>query len=234
MFAKEEWDFQELRRKLLPLAGSLLCAILFVGLFAWITEEVFEGEMKQFDLQVRALVHEHSTQSGTSVMQSFSWLASPGVLLVLTILAVGTLWLTKRRRPAAWIVIALVGGVILNLVLKELFQRQRPDSFFGPNLSSYSFPSGHAMGSFCFYGVIAGLIAARVESAALRVLIWTAAGLLILGIGLSRIYLGVHYPTDVIAGYLAAAVWTSALLFLDRIREAKKPNHSPGAGLDQD
>ena len=89
---------------------------------------------------------------------------------------------------------------------------------FGPDPSGYSFPSGHAMGSVCFYGVLGGLLSTRIKRKSLRVLVWLATATLILGIGLSRIYLGVHYFTDVVAGYCAAGVWVSTLLFVARIR----------------
>jgi undecaprenyl-diphosphatase len=74
------------------------------------------------------------------------------------------------------------------------------------------------MGSLCFYGVLAGLLSAKAQSLRARILIWTASGVLIAGIGFSRIYLGVHYPTDVIAGYLAGGIWVSALLIASRAR----------------
>ncbi|HMC29816.1 MAG TPA: phosphatase PAP2 family protein, partial [Candidatus Angelobacter sp.] len=87
--------------------------------------------------------------------------------------------------------------------------------------NSYSFPSGHALTSLCFYGVMAGLLSARIKSLPWRIALWTAAVLLIIAIGLSRIYLGVHYPSDVLAGYLAATVWVSAVIVLDHVRKAR-------------
>ena len=71
------------------------------------------------------------------------------------------------------------------------------------------FPSGHALFSLCFYGTLAGLLVGRLRRPAARAAVWAAAALLILAIGISRIYLGVHYPTDVIGGYLVAAFWIS-------------------------
>jgi undecaprenyl-diphosphatase len=111
-----------------------------------------------------------------------------------------------------------VGGGLLEVTLKLVFQRQRPEAFFGVSPVSYSFPSGHAVGAFCFYATVAALIAHRVRGYWLRVTVGIVAAIMIAGIGFSRIYLGVHYPTDVIAGYAAAAVWVSALVFVDRFR----------------
>ena len=109
------------------------------------------------------------------------------------------------------------GELILNLSLKGIYQRQRPEAFFGYDLPpSYSFPSGHALGSFCFFGILAWIWAANVKSTMGKVEIYVTASLLILFIGLSRIYLGVHYPSDIVAGYLVAIAWTFTVIFADR------------------
>jgi undecaprenyl-diphosphatase len=119
-------------------------------------------------------------------------------------------------------VVNLAGAVVLDLTLKFAFHRSRPVPFFGPVPRTYSFPSGHSLFSFCFYGVLAGLLAGRVRSVPARVLIWLTAALLVLAIGLSRIYLGVHYPSDVIAGYLAGTIWAASMVALDRWRRRRK------------
>jgi len=108
----------------------------------------------------------------------------------------------------------------LNTVLKLSFHRGRPDPFF--NLAtpgSYAFPSGHALFALCFYGVMAQIWSDSRRSRELRWMIWSAAVCLIGLIGLSRIYLGVHYPSDVLAGYAAAIVWISAVTMLVRRRK---------------
>jgi len=87
---------------------------------------------------------------------------------------------------------------------------------------TYSFPSGHALCSFCFYGVLAGLLSARTKPLGWRLLIWIAAAAMVIAIGLSRIYLGVHYPSDVVAGYLAATVWVGTIIVLDHVRKLRK------------
>jgi len=78
------------------------------------------------------------------------------------------------------------------------------------------------MCSFCFYGVLAGLLSARTKPLGWRILIWFTAAALVIAIGLSRIYLGVHYPSDVVAGYLAATVWVGTIIVLDHIRKVRK------------
>ncbi len=110
----------------------------------------------------------------------------------------------------------------MELTLKYAYHRARPVPFFGGVPHTYSFPSGHSLVSFCVYGVLAGLLSHRVRSTTHRLLVWLVAAVLVLAIGLSRIYLGVHYPSDVLAGYLAAAVWVSSLVAADRVRKHKR------------
>src|ERR1051326_3170744 len=92
--------------------------------------------------------------------------------------------------------------------LKLLFERHRPEAYFGlVEPLGYSFPSGHSMASCCFYGGLALIAAGRARSRGMRWGIYSGAAMVIGGIGLSRVYLGVHYPTDVLGGYTAALAW---------------------------
>jgi undecaprenyl-diphosphatase len=201
---------------------SLVCSASFLILFAWLSEEVFEGELQRFDFGVRMKVHEFFSPQLTKFMQGMTFLGSIGFLTALFSILVAV-WLAKgMKRPAAWLMIAVGGSVILDVSLKFSFHRARPEPFVGTVPLTYSFPSGHALSSFCFYGVLAGLLCARIQSRAIRIFVWTASAALVLAIGLSRIYLGVHYPTDVIAGYIAAAAWVSTLLFAVRARRHAK------------
>jgi undecaprenyl-diphosphatase len=113
---------------------------------------------------------------------------------------------------------------VLDLALKYAFHRQRPIPYFGSAPTTFSFPSGHSLFSFCFFGTLAGLMATRTSARPLKVIIYLTAALLIFSIGLSRIYLGVHYPTDVVVGYLAAGIWVTTVVILDRWRIRRKSN----------
>lgn len=212
----DDRDLRGIRDASRALIVSLASSALLLILFAWLSEEVFEGELQRFDLGVRMKVHEFFSPAVTTFMQDVTFLGSMGFLVALFAILVAV-WLAKgMKRPAAWLAIAVGGSVILDVSLKLGFHRARPVAFVGVDPLSYSFPSGHALSSFCFYGVLAGLACERVESRAIRILIWSVAAALVFAIGLSRIYLGVHYPTDVVAGYIAAAAWVSTLLFAQR------------------
>jgi undecaprenyl-diphosphatase len=204
---------------------SLACSALFLTLFAWLSEEVFEGGLQQFDTAVRMKVHEFFSPQLTRFMQVMTFLGSIRFLTILFAIIVAV-WLSKgMKRRAIWLMIAVGGSVILDISLKLSFHRTRPMPFVGIAPQTYSFPSGHALSSFCFYFVLAGLLCARIQSLAMRIFIWTASAALVFTIGLSRIYLGVHYPTDVIAGYVAAAAWVSTLLFAVNAQRHAKAQH---------
>jgi undecaprenyl-diphosphatase len=117
-----------------------------------------------------------------------------------------------QRQAAALLALAALGGEAWQQGLKLLFRRPRPEAFFDlAQPETYSFPSGHSVASGCFYGSLAMIAAAQARSATRRRAIWGGAIALIAVVGLSRIYLGVHYPTDVLGGYLAALAWLAIL-----------------------
>jgi undecaprenyl-diphosphatase len=195
-----------------PLVVGLGCAAIFLVLFAMLAEEMLEGDTRQFDDAVRLFVHTHSFTELTAVMRFLSIVGSPMVVTVIATASSIALWLVGHPRRAILIAVTVAGGSLLMWILKIAFHRPRPVPFFDARLpSSYSFPSGHAMLSFCLCLSAAALFSARRKSRLARVTIWSFWVSLSVAIGYSRIYLGVHYPSDVIAGYLAALVWSIAV-----------------------
>lgn len=207
---------------------SLTVAVLSLFLFAWVGNGVAHDRTAVFDLAIRNEVHAYASPPLTRAMIFISFLGGDG-LTAAAILSVIAFLVFHLRREALWMVVTILGAVVLDLSLKYAFHRPRPVPFFVPVPYTYSFPSGHSLFSFCFYGVLAGLLTRRIRSRIWRVLAWTLAALLVAAIGLSRIYLGVHYPSDVIAGYLAASLWVSTLVALDRVRIQQKSAPRPGA-----
>jgi undecaprenyl-diphosphatase len=207
---------------------SLALAVLALLLLAWLGNEVLQGDTQHFDQVVREGVHRYASPGMTRVMTTISLLGY-NVLIVELLIAFALFAWLRWRRAAVWLGVAMAGSLALDLTLKYIYHRTRPTAYFGAAPHSYSFPSGHALCSFCFYGVLAGLLSDRTKSLALRVLIWIAAAMLVIAIGLSRIYLGVHYPSDVVAGYLAAAVWVGAIIVLDHVRKVRKSSKTKKA-----
>lgn len=200
---------------------SLLLAVGGLFLFGWIAEEVAEEHTVRFDLAVRNWVHQYSSPTLTRAATFASFVGGDalGAAFILSLLVFAFL---RWRRAAIWLTLTMAGALVLNLSLKNAFHRHRPAPFFGPLPHSYSFPSGHALFSLCFYGVLAGLLSDRIKSLPAKVCIWLVAVPLIMAIGLSRIYLGVHYPTDVLGGYLAATVWVSSMIAFDHMRVRRR------------
>ena len=203
---------------------SLMVAVLSLFLFAWIGDGVAHDRTAGFDLAIRNQVHAYASPPLTKVMIFISFLGGNG-LTAAAILSVIAFLIFHLRREALWMVVTILGALVLDLSLKYAFHRPRPVPFFVPVPYTYSFPSGHSLFSFCFYGVLAGLLTRRIQSRMGRVLIWMLATLLVAAIGLSRVYLGVHHPSDVIAGYLAASLWVSTLVALVRVELKDTSNH---------
>lgn len=199
---------------------SLAVSVLSLFLFAWLGREILQGDTFRFDAGIRSWIHQFASPGMTRLMTAVSLMGYNILIVELVVAFVVFAWL-RWRRAAVWLAVAMTGSLMLDLTLKYAYHRQRPSAFYGISPHTYSFPSGHALVSLCFYGVMAGLLSARIKSTPWRILLWTAAVLLILTIGLSRIYLGVHYPSDVLAGYLAATVWVGAVIVLDHARKIR-------------
>lgn len=174
---------------------------------------VSTGHTAALDQCLRMAVHAHSAPPLTALLRFLSRFAETGVLIGLSIVATAALAAFRSKFAALRFAITMLGGFALDIGLKNAFHRPRPPvSFFAtPFPASYSLPSGHALFAACYFGTLALLVAPRLRARAARIAFWSAALLLSFGIGFSRIYLGVHYPTDVLAGFAAGTVWVGAL-----------------------
>jgi len=170
------------------------------------------GALTTFDEATRAAMHSYADPVLTFLMRAVTLLGTQPAIIGITGGAAALLFL-KDNRDGAWMIsIALIGAEILEVVLKVQFHRQRPEPFFDTVLpGSYSFPSGHALFSLCVYGLLAWIVAPRLGGTG-RWAVRIGAIALILAIGASRVYLGVHHPTDVIGGYLVSVCWLATLL----------------------
>jgi undecaprenyl-diphosphatase len=224
------------RKRLLKLISlSLLLgmatAIAALVFFGWLADEVLEGETRHFDDVTRAAVHTLASPALTSAMRGISFLGSTLFLTVATIMACAWFALRKWGREAKLFALTMIGASLLNTTLKLTFQRPRPVPFF--NLTApetYSFPSGHALASCCFFAGLAAILSGRIKSRRTRTIVWIAAATMFLLIGLSRIYLGVHYTTDVIAGFAAALIWILVVRFVE-LQLVRRRRRSAGSQL---
>lgn len=209
----EKRAVQFLSLSLLIGLGAAVAALIF---FSWLTDQVFEGDAEQFDEATRAAVHTLASPAMTVIMRFFSFVGSTLMLTILT--AIVIVWLAIRRwgREAKLFAITMIGGSLLNMTLKLTFKRTRPIPFFDPwPPETYSFPSGHSLMSACFFGALAAILNARIKKRRARVIMWVFATVMFLAVGFSRIYLGVHHTTDVIAGFAAALIWIQVVRFVE-------------------
>jgi undecaprenyl-diphosphatase len=207
----------------LSLLLGLIAAIGTLVFFGWLTDEVLEGDSRQFDEATRAAVHQLASPTLTEIMRGLSFVGSTLALTIGTILVIVLFAMRKWGREAKLFALTMVGASLLNTTLKLAFKRARPVPFFDPlPPPTYSFPSGHSLMSCCFFGALAAILTARIKTKRIRVVVWILAAIMFLSIGLSRIYLGVHHTTDVIAGFSAALIWILVVRFVEMQLERRK------------
>jgi undecaprenyl-diphosphatase len=200
----------------LSLLVGLATAIVALIFFGWLADEALEGDARWFDDATRAAVHQLASPLMTAIMRGLSFVGSTIALTIGTIFVVWRFAMRKWGHEARLFAITMIGAGLLNITLKLAFKRPRPVPFF--NLSppeTYSFPSGHSLTSAVFFGALAAILTARIKSRRVRVAIWIVSTGMFLLIGLTRIYLGVHYTTDVIAGFAAALIWILVVRFVE-------------------
>jgi undecaprenyl-diphosphatase len=199
----------------LHLTIGLTISLFALWVFGAITEDVLtQDPLTRFDVRLLESLHQHGTPAGMAIFTAITRLGSPATM---TVLAIGMgLFLASRRE---WIVLggwlaAFAGAGVLDQWLKLVIQRPRP-GYAAALLhnSTWSFPSGHAMGALVCYGMLAYvLLILWNPSRRMQIAIVAATALLIVLIGVSRLYLGVHYFSDVVGGYAAGALWLSACI----------------------
>ena len=197
-------------------AGILLAALMLAAA-GWLVTGPLRAYPASFDSAIRGVMHQMQSPMWTSLFLSVTKLGST---LYLTIFgcAAGLGFLVLRWfRPLVLFVVAAAGQAALHHGFKWLFARPRPAPLVAyPVAENFSFPSGHAISALCIYAMIAWIVTARLENPALKAAIWIITLVLVFLIGTSRVYIGVHHASDVIAGFLAAAIWTSAVISVDK------------------
>lgn len=206
------------QQRLLSFIRLAIAAALLAG-FGILADEVVEGDTSGFDTAVLMLFRDPAAPAvplGPSwLFESARDITALGSFTVLGIITVGVvlqLLLTGARRAGLFVLVAVVGGTIISTVLKALFDRPRPDLTGAVEVFTASFPSGHATVSAVVYLTLGALLAERETRMTMRIFYVGIAAFLTLIIGVSRIYLGVHFPTDVLAGWSIGSAW--ALLCL--------------------
>ncbi len=192
------------------LLTSVFVILSFLMAFAVFVERLEVHRLMGFDGRIIRLVQRKIDNPLTEFMKFFTFLGSPPVVATFVALTAGLLYRNGHRREALGMVMANAAGAGFNEGLKYMFRRQRPDIHRLVPVHGYSFPSGHSMGSVMFYGTLFYFLFRRASNWLLKAIALVASTFMVLVTGMSRIYLGVHYPSDVISGYAAAGAWLSA------------------------
>lgn len=199
--------------RVVEMVAALVLAAGIVLAFAGIANMVVEEQARRFDEAALLWTNALLPNWLDGPMRVVTALGYYWVIVPLLAVAAHAFYRKGERVSAALLVLSTAGGIALTTVLKFVFGRPRPDLFdSGYAASSYAFPSGHATVAVGFYGMLAVLVAFRL-SGGWRWMVVAFGSTLALLIGFSRLYLGVHYPTDVLAGFLAAPLWMSAVVF---------------------
>lgn len=201
-------------------AAAILGVFLF--LFIEIVDELREKELVRFDERVIDYVQAFISPRLTEFMQVITFLGSVKWLAFAVIIAAVLLFIFKKCSLALFMVISSGVGALFNILLKWIFKRERPDIRPLIEEQGFSFPSGHSMGSFIFYGSLAYMIVHLAKKRRWKTAWVLMLGFFIVSIGLSRIYLGVHFPSDVIAGFAAGGVWLTIMILGFRYYEFRK------------
>ena len=199
-------------------AGFLIAAGLLAAA-GWLVTGPLRGYPEAFDKALRGMVRQLQSPMWTSLFLAFTKLGSTLYLTIVGCVAGFVFILLRWFRPLIQLIVAMVGQAALHHGFKWIFARPRPPTLIAyPAAEGFSFPSGHALSALCFYAMIAWIITSRLENPALKAAIWIATAILVFLIGFSRVYIGVHYPSDVAAGFIAAAIWTAAIATADERR----------------
>lgn len=188
--------------------GLIVVLVAAIG-FATLAERVMAGDTLHADESILRAMERMGSPALDNIALEVTALGARVVVWMVVLIASVFLWSSRHHYSAALLWVSMLGAGFVNAALKVSFNRPRPDVFpwRTQHVGLASFPSGHAMTSIVVYGTLAFLIARLAPTRLLKRLTWTIAIVVILLIGWSRLYLGVHYPSDVLAGFVMGAAW---------------------------
>jgi undecaprenyl-diphosphatase len=223
--------------------GTIVSLLLVCGgvwVFAELADEVVEGETDGLDRRILLALRTPGDLTDPlgprwleELMRDFTALGGVGIVTTLTLVALGFLLLEGKFRVLGLLTAAVLGGILLSSVLKWSFDRPRPDLVpHGSYVYTSSFPSGHSMMAAATYLTIGALLARVHTGFATKAYFLVTATLLTAAVGVSRVYLGVHWPTDVLAGWTVGGCW--ALLCWTVARQLQRRGRiEPAAPLSE-
>ncbi|MBN8998928.1 MAG: phosphatase PAP2 family protein [Rhizobiales bacterium] len=224
-------------REFIPLAALFVPAALVLG-FVLLGNEVREGETLRFDETILVALRTPTDLADPIgphwlelAMKDTTSLGSTTVLTFIAVVSIIYLLLARKRGTALLLLLSVGGGTLLSSLLKIAYNRPRPELVAHiVDVSTASFPSGHAMMSAITYLTLGALLASVEPNPRLKMFLMGVAFFLTLAVGLSRVYLGVHYPTDVLAGWVLGSGWAMTWLGVSRLSGAQGMANAQDAG----
>jgi undecaprenyl-diphosphatase len=205
-------------------SAFIITLVCIIG-FSFISLLISDHRIITFDSSVIASIQGRESPMLTSLMKFFTFIGSAPFVIILSLLLLVFLYKVLHHRFELILFIAAVAGsAVINQVLKSIFHRVRPNLHRLIDVSGYSFPSGHAMNAFTVYVIISFLLWRHIPSKLGRSILIFLSILMILAIGISRIYLGVHYPSDIIGGYFASGFWLAIAIWIFQFYKEKRYN----------
>ncbi len=218
-------------RSLPALLVAFVCTASFI--FLKLLSEIAEGETQNVDEAILRLFRDRADLSQPVgplwvriAVTDITALGSAPVLGLIVVLTASFLISEGKRRAAGFLAVSVAGGAALSLALKDFIARPRPTIVTHiVDVTTMSFPSGHAMLSAVTFLTLGALVARQIENGRTRVVVMASAILVTMLVGLSRVYLGVHYPTDVVGGWCAGGAWAAVFALLADLREPGAAGH---------
>jgi len=190
------------------LTGAWGISLLLAIGFGFIALFISNKKIVNFDQHISGFIQGFNSPALTTILKLFTFIGSGPVIIFIVIAAIIVFYVILKHRSELVLLLGVViGSALLNVVLKIIFHRDRPTSNRLIEVGGYSFPSGHSMAAFTLYGILSFLLWKHISTYRGRTLLIILSFLMISMIGISRIYLGVHYPSDVLGGFLVSGIW---------------------------
>ncbi|MGG0383409.1 phosphatase PAP2 family protein [Priestia filamentosa] len=194
------------------------CMLFFSIFIFWkFADTLVEEELHTFDITIIDWIQSFISDKLTKILETLTFLGSAKAVIAISILIIILMLFNKKWWETLFFVVAVLGSSLFNLLLKFIFQRTRPSIHPLITETGYSFPSGHSMVSFVLYGMITYFLVLFYIKRFVKIITILFFSLLVLLIGISRIYLGVHYPSDVLAGFAVGGTWLIICLIVLKI-----------------
>ena len=221
--ARKASDEAQAPRIVLGLIVGFGCIVLAASAFAWIARQIGPDRTLGFaDQALSDAIGEHLPRAALQFFSAFTHVGDPSVLIVLALVVAAALWRMKERALMLGWLLTLGGNGLLNPWLKEIFERVRPLHDHGlANASGFSFPSGHSSGAMVVYGMLA-FLAVKLLPPRWHVAAVMAAIAVVLTTACSRIFLQVHFASDVVAGLLSGGIWLTVCIATIRYAEKRR------------